>query len=90
MPALVAGIHDFIFQGRKQDVDGRVKPGHDEEGPSHACEARSSSGGVAHGESTGEISVVQVGRQVGRVDIRNLSNGCRAGGISQGISGVLR
>jgi hypothetical protein len=26
MPALVAGIHDFV---RKQDVDGRDKPGHD-------------------------------------------------------------
>ena len=85
MPALVAGIHDFIFQRRKQDVDGRVKPGHDEEGPSHACEARPSSDGVAHGESTGETSV----GQVGRVDICNLSDGCRAGDISQGISGVL-
>jgi hypothetical protein len=28
MPALVAGIHDF--DSGKQDVDGRVKPGHDE------------------------------------------------------------
>jgi citronellyl-CoA dehydrogenase len=28
MPALVAGIHDFLgFE--KQDVDGRDKPGHD-------------------------------------------------------------
>ena len=28
MPALVAGIHDFLEQ--KQDVDRRVKPGDDE------------------------------------------------------------
>jgi 2-oxoglutarate ferredoxin oxidoreductase subunit beta len=28
MPALDAGIHVFLFLG--QDVDGRVKPGHDE------------------------------------------------------------
>jgi len=27
MPGLVPGIHDFLFLG--QDVDGRVKPGHD-------------------------------------------------------------
>ena len=27
MPALVAGIHVFWIE--KQDVDGRVKPGHD-------------------------------------------------------------
>jgi hypothetical protein len=30
MPALVAGIHVFLPSYRKQDVDGRVKPGHDE------------------------------------------------------------
>jgi hypothetical protein len=30
MPALVAGIHVFFLSYRKQDVDGRVKPGHDE------------------------------------------------------------
>ena len=28
MPALVAGIHVFLY--RCQDVDGRVKPGHDD------------------------------------------------------------
>jgi hypothetical protein len=28
MPAPVAGIH--VFSARKQDVDGRDKPGHDE------------------------------------------------------------
>jgi hypothetical protein len=28
MPALVAGIHVLAY--RKQNVDGRVKPGHDE------------------------------------------------------------
>jgi hypothetical protein len=28
MPGLVPGIH--VFYPRKQDVDGRVKPGHDE------------------------------------------------------------
>jgi hypothetical protein len=30
MPALGAGIHVFL-QRRKQDVDGRDKPGHDAE-----------------------------------------------------------
>jgi hypothetical protein len=30
MPGLVPGIHVFLPY-RKQDVDGRVKPGHDEE-----------------------------------------------------------
>jgi hypothetical protein len=30
MPALVAGIHVFFQPYRKQDVDGRVKPSHDE------------------------------------------------------------
>jgi hypothetical protein len=30
MPALVAGIHVFLsIDNRKQDVDGRDKPGHD-------------------------------------------------------------
>ena len=29
MPGLVPGIHAFL--GLKQDVDGRVKPGHDAE-----------------------------------------------------------
>jgi hypothetical protein len=29
MPALVAGIHVFLRSSRKQDVDGRDKPGHD-------------------------------------------------------------
>ena len=29
MPALVAGIH-VLDNARKEDVDGRVKPGHDE------------------------------------------------------------
>jgi hypothetical protein len=28
MPGLVPGIH--VFARRKKDVDGRVKPGHDE------------------------------------------------------------
>ena len=28
MPALVAGIHEFVTSSR-QDVDGRDKPGHD-------------------------------------------------------------
>ena len=31
MPALVAGIHAFVRTGTK-DVDGRVKPGHDDGG----------------------------------------------------------
>ena len=30
MPGLVPGIH--VFGHRKQDVDGRDKPGHDSEG----------------------------------------------------------
>jgi len=30
MPGLVPGIHDFLSFS-KQDVDGRDKPGHDEE-----------------------------------------------------------
>jgi hypothetical protein len=30
MPGLVPGIHVFLF-ARPQDVDGRDKPGHDEE-----------------------------------------------------------
>jgi len=29
MPALVAGIHDFLCMMKLKDVDGRVKPGHD-------------------------------------------------------------
>jgi hypothetical protein len=29
MPGLVPGIHVFPKFPRKQDVDGRVKPGHD-------------------------------------------------------------
>jgi hypothetical protein len=29
MPALVAGIHVFGCPRRKEDVDGRDKPGHD-------------------------------------------------------------
>ncbi len=29
MPALVAGIHVFLADLRKQDVDGRTKSGHD-------------------------------------------------------------
>jgi hypothetical protein len=29
MPGLVPGIHAFLAE-RKQDVDGRDKPGHDE------------------------------------------------------------
>jgi hypothetical protein len=29
MPGLVPGIHVFLIQLRKQDVDGRDKPGHD-------------------------------------------------------------
>jgi len=31
MPALVAGIHVFLRQLSKQDVDGRDNPGHDAE-----------------------------------------------------------
>ena len=31
MPALVAGIHIFSLCNRKEDVDGRDEPGHDEE-----------------------------------------------------------
>ncbi|MEH2524967.1 hypothetical protein V1288_002876 [Bradyrhizobium sp. AZCC 2176] len=33
MPGLVPGIHVFFaLNWKKQDVDGRVKPGHDETG----------------------------------------------------------
>jgi hypothetical protein len=33
MPGLVPGIHVlFALNWKKQDVDGRVKPGHDETG----------------------------------------------------------
>jgi hypothetical protein len=38
MPGLVPGIHVFFsLNWNKQDVDGRVKPGHDETGvvPTH-------------------------------------------------------
>jgi hypothetical protein len=35
MPALVAGIHTFLRALRKQDVDGRDKPGHDEPPRAH-------------------------------------------------------
>ena len=31
MPGLVPGIHVFTVAAEKQDVDGRDKPGHDEE-----------------------------------------------------------
>jgi hypothetical protein len=34
MPALVAGIHVF-FEPQPKSVDGRVKPGHDEERDCH-------------------------------------------------------
>jgi len=30
MPALVAGIHVFLAFSRREDVDVRDKPGHDE------------------------------------------------------------
>jgi hypothetical protein len=30
MPGLVPGIHVFCCNEKKKDVDGRVKPGHDE------------------------------------------------------------
>jgi hypothetical protein len=30
MPGLVPGIHVFLVSCRKQDVDGRDKPGHDD------------------------------------------------------------
>jgi hypothetical protein len=31
MPGLVPGIHVLLFRGDKQGVDGRDKPGHDEQ-----------------------------------------------------------
>jgi hypothetical protein len=31
MPGLVPDIHVFLLHSRKQDVDGRDKPGHDVE-----------------------------------------------------------
>ncbi len=31
MPGLVPGIHVFLQRHRKQDVDGRDKPGHDDQ-----------------------------------------------------------
>ena len=34
MPALVAGIHD-LWRVRREDVDGRDKPGHDDCGDIH-------------------------------------------------------
>jgi len=34
MPGLVPGIHVFLSHGTQKDVDGRVKPGHDEKEPS--------------------------------------------------------
>jgi hypothetical protein len=43
MPALVAGIHVF-FAARKQDVDGRDKPGHDGEGAASAGWAKAPTG----------------------------------------------
>jgi hypothetical protein len=33
MPGLVPGIHVFLPQQQKQDVDGRDEPGHDGAGP---------------------------------------------------------
>jgi len=33
MPGLVPGIHVFLPQQQKQDVDGRDEPGHDGVGP---------------------------------------------------------
>jgi hypothetical protein len=30
MPDLVPGIHAFLFRLSKKNVDGRVKPGHDD------------------------------------------------------------
>jgi hypothetical protein len=45
MPALVAGIHAFLFA--KQDVDGRNEPGHDVERLCHAPIA------LARGKSLG-------------------------------------
>jgi hypothetical protein len=32
MPGLVPGIHVFLPQRQKQDVDGRDEPGHDDAG----------------------------------------------------------
>jgi hypothetical protein len=29
MPGLVPGIHDLLGRGKRKDVDGRDKPGHD-------------------------------------------------------------
>ena len=36
MPGLVPGIHVFRSTSKK-DVDGRVKPGHDDERWNHGC-----------------------------------------------------
>jgi hypothetical protein len=30
MPGLVPGIYVFLYNATDEDVDGRVKPGHDE------------------------------------------------------------
>src|SRR5215510_8229247 len=38
MPGLVPGIHVFLDPYRKQDVDGRDKPGHDGGEHSDRCE----------------------------------------------------
>jgi hypothetical protein len=35
MPGFMPGIHVFFDGTVKQDVDGRVKPGHDEMGALH-------------------------------------------------------
>jgi hypothetical protein len=34
---MVPGIHDFLRRGEFKDVDGRVKPGHDDERGCVAC-----------------------------------------------------
>jgi hypothetical protein len=39
MPALVAGIH-VLLSSKLKNVDGRVKPGHDETGWARLCLAR--------------------------------------------------
>jgi hypothetical protein len=40
MPALVAGIHDLLVWPTDKDVDGRDKPGHDENHPSSSARFR--------------------------------------------------
>jgi hypothetical protein len=37
MPGLAPGIHVLLPQKRKQDVDGRDKPGHDGESYNRLC-----------------------------------------------------